>query len=196
MADIVPINRNSLSAFLSDTLASLDRDLIFSSKGWKLPAGKTLSPEARELIRSEAEALQSTLCPATQHEATAAIMAMLDLFPGLQSISDGRLEAMALGYWSAADDIPLWGINDAIRAIMRGEDDRKDKTFSPSPPQFRTVCLSAVAKVRSRVAFLRRMADVLDGDPVFDDAHRSRMLKNIADLGTNINQPAAPAQEG
>jgi len=197
MADIVQFKPDaSLPAFLLNSLRKLERDLVMTSKGWKLPDGATLAPETRDVIRAEADKIFASLPPAQKPDALLIIGAMLDVFPGSQNVDHLRAKALVAGYWAAVSDIPLQAIDDAVTAVLRGEDERDNQAFAPTPPQFRKTCLRMKAALVEPGAFLRRMADVIDGDPIFDDAHRARMKANLSDLVSKINQPAAPAQEG
>lgn len=196
MADIVPFKQDaSLPAFLLSSLRKLERDLVMTSKGWKLPDGAALEPETREVIRAEAEKIFSSLPPAPKSDALLIIGAMLDVFPGSQNVDQMRAKALVAGYWAAVNDIPLQAIDNAVTAVLRGEDERDNQAFAPTPPQFRKTCLRMKTALLEPAAFLRRMADVIDGDPVFDEAHRTRMRANLAGLVGTIATTAPQSEE-
>jgi hypothetical protein len=100
--------------------------------------------------------------------------------------NEASVEARGEAYLAALDDMPLWAVRAAIRRWYRGDaglNERgapHDYHWCPAPAELRKIAACEIARIRARVADLRRL---LRAEPLIEfsgehcDAMRTRLAK-------------------
>jgi len=101
---------------------------------WSI-TGPLTATERAGLERS-AHLLGIVLGAAEAQQIKTAIVGLLVAFPAGGSVSGGVAAARTAMYEAALAGLPLWAIRRAAERFMRGEIERDNHTFAPSPPEW------------------------------------------------------------
>lgn len=98
--------------------------------------------------------MDAALSPADEKSIGPALAPLWVAFPVTQ-IGLQAAEARVAVFTSALHDLPLWAIREAVEAYVRGEVDRDNHNFAPSPAQVRL-------EAKRRLRDIERMRFELD----------------------------------
>jgi hypothetical protein len=114
--------------------ASIRKRLTIPTSGadqWSISG--QLSADERAALARQSQQLDVALAPAGQRAAEKAIAALLIGFPATGGV--GSIDDKIRVYLTAVAGYPVWAINEACGKFVRGEIDRPNHSFAPSPPE-------------------------------------------------------------
>lgn len=114
-----------------------------------LMGGRKMTEEQRRRISSFRRAILARLSPQPGNDRAVAVVIakLLSAFP-VQGQSDTPTELRMETYFDALDGMPAWAVDEACRAIVRGETGL-DGRFAPTPPQLAAATADRMRQLRA-----------------------------------------------
>jgi hypothetical protein len=103
---------------------------------WLMPCENTALAPAAQWAEQEITALEQRLRPATSEEIAEKLAILFSAFPS-QASGDPELRAEAYIY--ALSDVCRKALDDAVKALLKGEIER-NHAFMPTPPELARIC--------------------------------------------------------
>jgi hypothetical protein len=170
-------------ALLADTTLSLPSSirgrLQIPSSGadrWSI-TGRLTDAERGELVRTE-KRLEVALTAGEPSEIKQYIVGMLLAFPAA-GMSAQVAEARVQMYTAALAGLPMWAVRKAVERYIRGEIDRDNHAFAPSPPE---IAKEALALLRPYRMFRWEIGKTLAADVEPTPAEREAMRAKVSPL--------------
>lgn len=130
--------------------------------------------------------LEGALAPTAKSDhpqMAAAIAGLLGAFGG--GNAPGSPEIVVAKYVQVLEDLPLWAVQMACRALERGEVDGASMDFRPAAPRLRQVARSLMAPWDEELFHLREVLRAPAMEPQ-DEAMRERIGKLITEFASDF----------
>jgi hypothetical protein len=141
-----------------------------------------LTNEERSILGRLELQLSALMEAATEAERKAALMPLWFAFTWPAADDADEIRGRRLAFSLALDGIPAWAIERAVEDFVKGRDDRKNRSFPPSPAE-----VSERARQIHRIPMMRQLWEVRKYkqarvEPVATDAERERMQSRVSDI--------------
>lgn len=140
------------------------------------PSGMGLSEEQREDITVRLEQLRQVttgenLSTAQCSKARLSLLTKLMLgYPAAGGSSDEAAQSRLSFYMEAVSDIAPWALDAAIKRWVRGDIDKGNVDFAPSPGALRRLCEEELEPFEAQMVKLRRLLTAVTIDRAMDPA--------------------------
>lgn len=162
-----------------------------------LPYGKGLTPNRREEARNLISSL-STILRGHPNEERARRNEMAKLVvafsPGM--MTEGVAELRMDAYLEAVEDLPVWAIKAARKAILAGEAGiPQDKlAWLPSPPQIVAAAKRAMEPAWKELGMLRVLVDSVEESPPLSPEERDMRVRRADELMATLRDALQPME--
>lgn len=159
------------------------------------PSGMGLSVEQREDITVRLEQLRQVttgenLSPAQCSKARLSLLTKLMLgYPAAGGSSDEAAQSRLSFYMEAVSDIAPWALDAAIKRWVRGDIDKGNVDFAPSPGALRRLCEEELEPFEAQMVKLRRLLTAVPIDRAMDPAPLPP-----AEIPTKLGKPISMPQ--
>lgn len=140
----------------------------------------------REALEARKAELDSGLHPADPRSAAGRVLQLMVRYPSTAALSTGRTDEMVKAYGRDLSRFPLWAIDAACIATIRG-----GGAFMPSAPELAAACEREIYAMRSELATISRALDAAVYSETGDE-ERARMKAAFKALAEEIGLSSDP----
>lgn len=180
----------SLSIAAPPALAPLLRQSVsvalMGIEGGRMPASHDPSPGQRKALETRAAVLDRSLSPADANDMRKPIAAMLLPFTiGKQADADAFIRVQ--GYIVALEGMPLWAVERACAAALRGDVGASRPEYAPMPPVIRRACEDLIYEASKERREIRDVLKAVVYKPAPDPAIAEKFAALAAELGSSLD---------
>ncbi|WP_316176172.1 hypothetical protein [Bradyrhizobium sp. SZCCHNRI1073] len=138
------------------------------------PAGQGLTEEQREDLKARLEQLRQAmtggnLSAAQLSKARLSLLTKLMLgYPAAGASSDEAAQSRLSFYLEAVSDIAPWALDAAIKRWVRGDVDKGNVDFAPSPGALRRLCEEELEPFEAQIFRLNRLLSAISMERAMD----------------------------